>query len=93
MACTKETLRERITEGTDLDAKAAKKALDAVIEIIKDTLGSGEDIMVSGFGKFCVKEKAVRKGRNPATGKAMMLRGRRVVTFKTAGKLVDRMNE
>ena len=92
MAVTKQTLAERITEGTDLDARASHEALETLLEIIKATLGSGEDIMISGFGKFCVIEKADRKGRNPATGKAMMLPKRRTVTFKTARKLMDRLN-
>jgi len=59
---------------------------------MKSTLASGEDVMISGFGKFQVNEKAPRKGRNPATGKNMILNGRRVVTFKCAGKLRDKLN-
>jgi len=59
---------------------------------MKDTLASGEDVMISGFGKFQVNDKAARKGRNPATDEEMMLKGRRVVTFKCAGKLRDRIN-
>jgi len=55
-------------------------------------LESGEDVLISGFGKFCVKEKKERKGRNPATGGDMMLRPRKVVTFKCSGKLRDRVN-
>lgn len=92
MACTKQTLLERITEGTDLDAKATNDVLEVLLEVIKSTLESGENIMISGFGKFSVNEKADRKGRNPATGEAMVLPKRRVVTFKAAGKLVDRIN-
>ena len=92
MACTKETLRERLMEGMGLEKKAADEALGTLLEILKDTLGSGEDIMISGFGKFSVNEKAARKGRNPATNSAMMLPPRRVVTFRCAGRLKDRMN-
>ena len=55
------------------------------MEIMRETLANGEDILISGFGKFCVKEKKARKGRNPATGEAMMLRARRIVTFKPSG--------
>jgi len=55
-------------------------------------LESGEDVLVSGFCKFCVKEKKERKGRNPATGEDMMLEPRRVVTFKCSGKLRDKIN-
>ena len=58
-----------------------------LIETIKSTLASGDDVLVSGFGKFCVNKKKERRGRNPATGDSMMLRPRRVVTFKVSGKL------
>jgi len=92
MTCTKQTILERITEKTDLDRPQAQDALEILLEIMKGTLESGEDVMISGFGKFCVNEKAPRKGRNPATGDAMILRKRRVVTFKLAGKLQDRIN-
>jgi len=65
---------------------------DTLLEIIKSTLSSGEDVMISGFGKFCVKDKKERKGRNPATGSGMMLEPRRVVTYRCSGKLRDRIN-
>ena len=61
--------------------------VEQLIETIKSTLASGEDVLVSGFGKFCVNDKKERRGRNPATGDSMMLRPRRVVTFKCSGKL------
>ena len=57
----------------------AKDTIEFLLEIMKSTLASREDIMISGFGKFQVNEKAPRKGRNPATGKSMMLKKRRVV--------------
>jgi len=60
---------------------------------IKAKLTSGEDVLISGFGKFCVKEKRQRRGRNPASGEAMMLDARRVVTFKCSGQLRDKINE
>ena len=52
---------------------------------------SGEDVLISGFGKFCVKKK--RRGRNPATGQDLMLAPRKVVTFRSSGKLRDRIND
>ena len=64
-----------------------------MLEIVKSTLASGDDIMISGFGKFQINEKAPRKGRNPATGEDMMLDGRKTVTFKCSGKLRDQINE
>ena len=60
---------------------------------MKKTLESGEDVMISGFGKFCVKNKKERRGRNPATGDDMMLRPRKVVTFKCSGNLREKINE
>jgi len=66
--------------------------VDTLLEIIKGWLENGEDVLVSGFGKFCVKNKAPRRGRNPATGDDLMLEGRRVVTFKPSGKLRKRIN-
>jgi integration host factor subunit alpha len=65
---------------------------ESLLEIIKRTLASGEDVLISGFGKFCVNEKAKRRGRNPATGEEMMLSPRRVVTFKCYRKLKRKIN-
>ena len=66
--------------------------VEDLLEIIKRTLESGEDLMISGFGKFHVRDKRERKGRNPATGDDMILPARRVATFTCAGKLRDRIN-
>ncbi len=92
MALTKTNVVEQISETLDLSGPEAKDTLEEMLEIIKSTLTSGEDIMISGFGKFQVNEKAPRKGRNPATGKDMTLKARKVVTFKCAGGLRDRIN-
>ena len=92
MALTKQTIIEKISEKNNLSPSEAKDTIEHLLEIMKSTLASGEDILITGFGKFCVNEKAPRKGRNPATGEEMMLDGRRVVTFKVAGGLRDRMN-
>jgi len=62
------------------------------LELIKRSLESGEDVMISGFGRFCVKEKTERRGRNPATGKDLILAPRKVVTFKWSGKLKEKLN-
>ncbi len=66
--------------------------VETLIEIIKRSLETGEDVLVSGFGKFCVKDKRERRGRNPATDEDMILPARKVVTFKCSGKLRDRIN-
>ena len=92
LTCTKTTLIDKISDTFDQKPVEAKETIETLIEIIKSTLASGEDIMISGFGKFQVIDKAPRKGRNPATGDSMILTKRRVVTFKCAGKLKDRMN-
>lgn len=92
MALTKTDIVERIAENNDCSPAEAKDVLEALLEIMKSTLASGEDIMVSGFGKFQVNEKKPRKGRNPATGNSMTIDKRRVVTFKIAGKLRDKIN-
>ena len=86
MALTKS---EIVTSVHDLGftKKKSVEVIENLLEIIKRTLESSEDVLISGFGKFCVKDKARRRGRNPATGEDLMLRGRRVVTFKCSGKL------
>ena len=65
----------------------AREAVETILRIIKSSLENGEDVLLSGFGKFNVKAKSARKGRNPKTGESIMLDARKVVTFKTSGKL------
>ena len=72
--------------------KQSVEVIESLLEIIKRTLESSEDVLISGFGKFCVKDKAKRRGRNPATGEDLMLRGRKVVTFKCSGKLRNKID-
>jgi integration host factor subunit alpha len=93
MALTKSHSIDAIAEQNGLTRKKSTEIVEIILEIIKSTLSSGDDVMISGFGKFCVKEKRERKGRNPATGENMTLAARRVVTFKYSGKLRDRINE
>jgi integration host factor subunit alpha len=88
----KQTIIERIAEKNNQTPSQARDTVETLLEIMKETLASGEYIMISRFGKFCVNEKVPRKGRNPATGESMVLDGRRVVTFKLAGVLRDRIN-
>ncbi len=66
--------------------------VQTLLHIIKSTFASGEDVMISGFGKFNVKDKGERRGRNPATNEDLILEPRRVVTFTCSGRLRDRMN-
>jgi integration host factor subunit alpha len=92
MTLTKAQLVESIHNKIGLTKNKSSEIVETCLEIIKSELESGEDVLISGFGKFCVKEKKERKGRNPATGDAMMLAPRRVVTFKCSGKLKDMIN-
>jgi integration host factor subunit alpha len=91
--CTKQTIIEKISAKNNQTPSQAKDTLETLLEIMKSTLASGEDIMISGFGKFQVNEKAPRKGRNPATGKAMMLKERRTITFRCSGGLREKIND
>ena len=90
--CTKQTIIEKISAKNNQTPSQAKVTVETLLEIMKSTLAFGEDIMISGFGKFQVNKKAPSKGRNPATGKEMMLKGRKTVTFKCCGGLWDRVN-
>lgn len=92
MALTKADLIQAVTDQLGFTKNQSAQIVENLLEIIKRTLASGEDVLVSGFGKFMVKKKAERKGRNPATGEVMMLEPRRVVTFKCSGKLRDKVN-
>ena len=87
MALTKAQIVESISEQLGFTKKQSVETVETLLEIMKRTLESGEDVLISGFGKFCVKNKRERRGRNPATGDDLMLRPRRVVTFKCSGKL------
>jgi len=92
MTLTKATLIETIADTNRYPKSQAREITESLLEIIKSTLESGEDVLVSGFGKFCVHEKSERRGRNPATGDDMMLPPRKVVTFKCSGTLRDKIN-
>jgi integration host factor subunit alpha len=92
MTLTKTDLIQCITDRIGFTKNKSTEVTETTIEIIKRTLASGEDILVSGFGKFCVNDKDQRRGRNPATGESMMLKPRRVVSFKVSGKLRRKIN-
>ena len=82
-----------IEKGTLFTKKESLQLVESLLEIMKQTLESGEDVLISGFGKFSVKEKGKRKGgRNPKTGESVIIDARRVVTFHYSGKLRDKIN-
>jgi integration host factor subunit alpha len=93
MALTKNLIVEAIAEEVGFPKNQSIEVVEALLEVIKSTLESGDGVLVSGFGKFYVNKKKVRKGRNPATGAAMMLAARRVVSFKCSGKLKALLNK
>jgi len=93
MALTKAQVVESIQNQTGFPKNRSSEIVETFLEIIKTTLESGEDVLISNFGKFCIKQKDERKGRNPATGNDMMLALRKVVTFKCSGNLRDKINE
>jgi integration host factor subunit alpha len=92
MALNKIHIIKKIMNRNEFTRKKSAETLEILLEIIKNTMASGEDVKISGFGRFCVKEKKERKGRNPATGENLMLRPRKVVTFRCSGILRDRVN-
>jgi len=92
MTLIKEKMIDSIYNRCDLSRPQATKAVETLLEVIKSTLESGEDVLISGFGKFCVKEKKARRGRNPQTGGDLMLKPRRAVTFQCSTVLKDKIN-
>ncbi len=91
MALTKNDIVAKVHE-LGFTKKKSVDIIESLLMIIKNTLENGDDVLISGFGKFCVKQKNQRRGRNPATGSDLILRERRVVTFKCSGKLRDKIN-
>ena len=93
MSLTKDHLIVAIAQENGFPKKQSTEIVETLLKIIKLGLSSGEDVLISGFGKFCVKEKRDRKGRNPATGEDMLIEARRVVTFHCSGKLRKKINQ
>ena len=83
---------DAVAETNGYTRNKSFEIVEILLKLIKAALESGDDVMISGFGRFCVKEKAKRRGRNPATGKDLILAPRKVVTFKWSGKLKEKLN-
>ena len=93
MALTKADIINTVQADEGFTKQQSTDIIETLIEIIKSTLQSGEDVLISGFGKFNAKHKKERIGRNPSTGNPMMISSRRVVTFKCSPKLSDKINK
>ena len=90
---TKARIVESVVETNGYTQKKTFETVEIILELIKRSLENGEDVLISGFGKFCVKKKKKRRGRNPATGEDMMLAPRKRVTFRSSKKLREKVNE
>jgi integration host factor subunit alpha len=90
---TKSDLIQAVAAANGFPLNRSVEIIEILLELIKTKLAAGEDVLVSGFGKFCIKKKRERRGRNPATGENMVLEARRVVTFKCSGQLRDKINK
>jgi integration host factor subunit alpha len=93
MTLTKADLVQQVYKTHPSLTKAqATSSVEAFLAISKEALINGEDLLLSGFGKFNVKDKKARRGRNPQTGDELTLDARRVVTFKPSGILREKIN-
>jgi integration host factor subunit alpha len=92
MNLTKSDIIHSVSSCSDLSKAEAAKAVETIFEIVKKNLEGGEDVLISRFGKFCVKSKGQRRGRNPTTGDPIMLDGRKVVVFKCSSVLKRKLN-
>jgi integration host factor subunit alpha len=93
MSLTKDDIVRALSKENGYQLNQSVELIETLLDLIKSNLASGEDVLISGFGKFCVKKKGERRGRNPATGEDMMLAPRRIVTFKCSGQLRKRINK
>ena len=92
MTLTKADLVQQVYQRNALTTKQAAEVVDTFLRISKESLIGGSDLLLSGFGKFSVRDKKPRRGRNPQTGDELILDARRVVTFKPSGLLRNKIN-
>ena len=93
MTLTKAQIVDAIAEQNGFPKNKSSEIIEILLEFIKKSLESGEDVLISGFGKFCVREKRERRGRNPATGEDMIMAPRRVVRFRWSRNLKEKLNQ
>lgn len=89
---TKADIVEVVHNRTGFSKKESSEAVELILDILKDVLEQGEKVKLSGFGNFVIRNKEVRKGRNPKTGEEMEISARSVLTFKPSQKLKDHIN-
>jgi len=93
MTLTKADLIDQVhSSNPKLTKTQAREAVETILKVTKASLEKGDDVLLSGFGKFNVKVKSARKGRNPKTGEPLILAARKVVTFKASGILREKVN-
>jgi integration host factor subunit alpha len=92
MSLTKSRLIDSVMAETGYSRNRSTELVEALLEAMKQALESGDDVLISGFGKFCVRAKEERRGRNPATGEEMIIAPRRVVSFRCSGQLREKIN-
>ena len=92
MTLTKAEIVKNLNSNTNFSREKCSSLVEGVFELIKEDLAEGSHVLISGFGKWFVRDKNPRKGRNPQSGTALMLDGRRVVTFKCSRKLKETLN-
>jgi integration host factor subunit alpha len=93
MSLTKDKLITRLQAQVGLDKQESRQIVEQLLGIMKDTLVGGEELLISGFGKFSVRQKNARRGRNPQTKESLVLASRKVLVFKASGVLRERMNK
>ena len=92
MTLTKAEIAEQVHNQVGRNKKESAQMVEALFETIRESLEEGKDVMISGFGKFSIRERGERKGRNPLTGDPIMLPAKKVVTFRCSGKLREKIN-
>jgi len=93
MTLTKDRLISHLQTQIGINKQESRLIADRLLEIMKDTLAQGEELIISGFGKFSVRQKRERRGRNPQTKESLMLRPRKVLVFRASGVLRQRLNK
>lgn len=89
----KAELISRVAEVNETTKKAAGEQVDAIVAVITEALASGEEVAISGFGKFSVTKRAAREGRNPQTGETIQIAASKSPKFKASKALKDAVNE